>query len=302
MLLAGLSACGGDDGSSPSSGSDSLEGVSIEGAADKEPKVTWDGQMDVSKLETKVLEEGDGDEVKEGDKVFTHIWIGNGFTQEKAFSTYDQNSPELVTLDDNLSPVFGDAMEGQKLGSRVAAAAPAEEAFGPQGNPQLGIGNKDTVLVVIDLVSIQQVLDGPQGSEQAAPSWAPKLVEKDGKVTALDFAGAPKPDGKLRSAALIQGDGATVKSGQTITVDYLGQVYGGKKPFDESFSKEPASFGIGTGGVIPGWDKTLVGAKVGSRMLLAIPPQQGYGSEGNEGAGIKGTDTLYFVVDILAAL
>ncbi len=36
-------------------------------------------------------------------------------------------------------------------------------------------------------------------------------------------------------------------------------------------------------------------------MLLAIPPKLGYGEDGNEGAGIKGTDTLYFVVDILAA-
>ena len=92
-----------------------------------------------------------------------------------------------------------------------------------------------------------------------------------------------------------------MESGQTITVDYLGQVYAAKKPFDESYSKEPASFAIGTGGVIPGWDKTLVGAEVGSRMILAIPPEDGYGAEGNESAGIKGTDTLYFVVDILSA-
>jgi peptidylprolyl isomerase len=297
LLLAGLTACGDDGSSASSSGSEGLAGVSIEGETGKEPKVTWDGQMKVSKLETKVLKKGDGAEIKDGDKVFSHIWIGNGFEQKKKFSSYDQNRPEVVTVDKNLSPVFGDAMLGQTIGSRVAVAATAEEAFGEKGNPELGIGNKDTVLVIVDLMSVE----GPQGSEQKAPAWAPKLVEKDGNVTALDFAGTPKPDGKLHSAALIQGDGATVKSGQTITVDYLGQVYGGKKPFDESFSKEPASFGIGAGRVIPGWDKTLVGAKVGSRMLLAIPPAEGYRSEGNPSAGIKGTDTLYFVVDILSA-
>lgn len=301
-LLAGLTACGGDDGSSSSSSTgEGLSAVTIEGAVGKDPQVTWDGKLDVDKLETKVLEEGDGAAVKDGDQVVTNIWIGNAFDQEKKFSTYDQNSPEVVTLDENLSPVFADAMADKTIGSRVAVAAPAEEAFGPQGNPQLDIGNKDTVLVIVDLMSIQEVLDGPQGSEQKAPAWAPKLVEQDGNVTGLDFAGAPKPDGKLRSAALIQGDGEAVKTGQTITVDYLGQVYGGKKPFDESFSKEPTSFAIGTGAVIPGWDKTLVGAKIGSRMLLAIPPKEGYGTEGNESAGIKGTDTLYFVVDILSA-
>jgi peptidylprolyl isomerase len=239
--------------------------------------------------------------VKEGDKVVTHIWIGNGFTKKKAFSTYDQKRPEVVTVDENLSPIFGKAMEGQTVGSRVAVTAPADEAFGPEGNPQLGIANKDAVLVIVDLISVQEVLDGPKGTEQKAPAWAPKLVEKDGNVTSLDFTGTPKPDGKLHSAALIEGEGAAVQSGQTITVDYLGQVYAAKKPFDESYSKEPASFAIGTGGVIPGWDKTLVGAKVGSRMILAIPPEDGYGAKGNESAGIKGTDTLYFVVDILSA-
>jgi peptidylprolyl isomerase len=79
-------------------------------------------------------------------------------------------------------------------------------------------------------------------------------------------------------------------------------VYGGKKPFDESYSKgQPTSFPIGVGQVVPGWDKTLVGTKVGSRVLLAIPPKDGYGESGNPQAGIKGTDTLYFVVDVLAA-
>jgi len=301
VLLTGLAACGDDGDDGEGSAADPLSTVSIEGAAGKAPKVTWDGQMEADKTETEVLEEGDGAVVKEGDKVFTHIWIGNGLTEKQAFSTYDNGKPELVTVDDNLAPIFGDALEGQTLGSRVAVTAPADEAFGEQGNASLGIGNKDAVLVIIDPISVQVVLDGPQGTEQKAPAWAPTIVEKDGNVTALDFTGTPKPDGKLHSAALIQGDGATVESGQTITVDYLGQVYGGKKPFDESFSKEPASFAIGARKVIPGWDKTLVGAKVGSRLMLAIPPADGYRSEGNPSAGIKGTDTLYFVVDILSA-
>jgi peptidylprolyl isomerase len=301
VLLTGLAACGDDGGDGEGSAADPLSTVSIEGAPGKAPKVTWDGEMEADKLETEVLEEGDGAVVKEGDKVFTHIWIGNGLTQKQAFSTYDNGKPELVPVDESLAPIFGEALEGQTLGSRVAVTAPADEAFGEQGNASLGIGNKYVVLVIVDPISVQVVLDGPKGTEQKAPAWAPTIVEKDGNVTALDFTGTPKPDGKLHSAALIQGDGATVESGQTITVDYLGQVYGGKKPFDESFSKEPASFAIGTGAVIPGWDKTLVGAKVGSRMMLAIPPEEGYGAAGKKDAGIKGTDTLYFVVDILSA-
>ena len=98
---------------------------------------------------------------------------------------------------------------------------------------------------------------------------------------------------------LIEGDGAKVASGQTITVAYLGQVWKGKEPFDGSYGKEPMQTQIGVGQLVKGWDETLVGLTVGSRVIIEIPPAKGYGKEGNEGAGIKGTDTLYFVVDIL---
>ena len=300
VLALGLSSCGDDEGGD-SGAAGGLDAVTIEGDLGEAPKVTWDGRMEVDELTSEVLIEGDGAEIADGDQVMTHIWIGNGYTQEQSFSSYDNGAAELVTVDEaNLSEVFLEGISGQTVGSRVAVAAPAEDAFGEQGNPQLKIGNKDTVLLVLDLVS--GVLEGPEGASSKAPAWAPEIVEKDGTPTELDFSGTPEPSDELRSATLVEGEGAEVEKGQTIVVNYLGQVYGGKKPFDESYSKgAPVSFGIGTGGVIKGWDQTLVGATIGSRVLMAIPPDLGYGEEGNSGAGIKGTDTLYFVVDILAA-
>jgi peptidylprolyl isomerase len=58
---------------------------------------------------------------------------------------------------------------------------------------------------------------------------------------------------------------------------------------------------IGAGRVIPAWDKGLVGKKIGSQVLLIVPPGEGYGAEGAPSVGISGTDTLVFVVDILDA-
>jgi peptidylprolyl isomerase len=54
--------------------------------------------------------------------------------------------------------------------------------------------------------------------------------------------------------------------------------------------------------VIPGWDKGLEGHTVGSRVMLSIPPADGYGSAGNTEAKINGSDYLVFVVDIIDAL
>ena len=302
-LGATLVACGDDSAESnpESSGSGSgLDSLTIEGEVGTDPEVTWDGELTVDEVEVEVVTEGDGEVVEQGDSVLSHVWIGNGFTQEKAFSTYDGQAPQLFTVDEAmLSDLFIQGLEGHPIGSRVAVAASAETAFGEAGNAQLGIANKDTVVAVIDLLSA--VPEDPEGKEQQPPAWAPDLVGDEQAPTSLDFSGVPKPDGELKSAYLIEGTGEPVQKGQTIVADYLGQVYGGNKPFDESYSAQPASFQIGVGAVVKGWDETLVGAPVGSRLMIAIPPELGYGKAGNEQAGITGTDTLYFVVDILAA-
>jgi peptidylprolyl isomerase len=109
----------------------------------------------------------------------------------------------------------------------------------------------------------------------------------------------------LTQQVLTQGNGAAVVKGDTLIANYVGQTWAPKsgKPnvFDSSFSRgTAAAFIIGTGKVIPGWDKTLVGKKLGSRVLLTIPPADGYGATGQSSANITGTDTLVFVVDLIA--
>ena len=79
----------------------------------------------------------------------------------------------------------------------------------------------------------------------------------------------------------------------------LGQAWQGGI-FDTSYDRgATTSFPIGVGMVIAGWDQGLVGQQVGSRVLLSIPSHLGYGDRGVPQAGIKGGDTLVFVVDIV---
>lgn len=297
LLLSslGLAACGDDDGAASGAG---LEAITVEGEPGKEPEVTFDEQVAPAEIDSEVLVEGDGEELAAGDNAFAHIWMGNGFTEEKAFSTYDAKAPELLTYADLGAP-FQEAIEGHTVGSRVAVVASAEDTYGEAGNPQLGIGNQDGLVIIVDLLG--KVATEPSGEEREPAKWAPTLVEEGGTITGLDFTEANKPSKNLLDTTLIKGDGPEVEKGQTIAVDYLGQVYDAKKPFDESYSKEPTSFPIGTGAVVKGWDQALVGQTVGSRVILSIPPELGYGETGNEQAGIKGTDTLFFVVDILGA-
>ena len=100
---------------------------------------------------------------------------------------------------------------------------------------------------------------------------------------------------------VIVGDGPVVEENQTVTVHYVGQLYPDGKVFDESWSSgQTAQFPLTEGGLIEGFLDGLIGQTVGSRVIIAIPSDQGYGPQGSPPAIPKNAD-LIFVVDILAA-
>jgi len=132
------------------------------------------------------------------------------------------------------------------------------------------------------------------------PSGLPTVAAKFDHTPKIVFpkTAAPKT---LSATVLDPGTGAVVARGDLLVVNYLGQIWRGRV-FDSSFGEPvPAAFQIGVKEVIPGWDKTLVGQRVGSRVLLVVPPVDGYGKKGQPSAGITATDTLVFVVDLLGA-
>jgi peptidylprolyl isomerase len=102
----------------------------------------------------------------------------------------------------------------------------------------------------------------------------------------------------LVKTLLVTGPGPAVQSGQTITVNYVGAYYANGNVFDTSWDKSPASFPIGVGKVIKGWDQGLVGVPVGSRVQLDIPADLAYGANPTDGSP---GGPLRFVVDILGA-
>ena len=103
----------------------------------------------------------------------------------------------------------------------------------------------------------------------------------------------------LETKDLITGTGPEAKAGETVTVNYVGVLYKNGKEFDASWKrKEPFSFTLGKGAVIPGWDKGIPGMKVGGRRELVIPSALAYGAAGS-GATIPPNSPLVFVVDLL---
>jgi peptidylprolyl isomerase len=311
--LAVLTACGDDEPEEETA--PGFEAVEVSGPVGEEPQIEWKAMLEPGKTQVEVVEEGDGPVLEKGDQVLTNVAISTDFSGDISYDTFGEDGALLLEVGTEKEPtqvidlmtnLISEQIEAgtTTVGTRIAAAVDAEEEFGDLSLnlSQLGIGNQDGFVVVADLEAVP--LDGAEGKSSPPPSWAPEITYEKGEPTNLDSSAQPKPDAKskkLLEAVLTQGTGPVVEKGDTIVVDYIGQLYDGDKPFDDGFArKEPTTFSIGVGGVVKGWDQGLVGQKVGSRVLLQIPPALGYGKEG-QGEDIPPNSTLYFVIDVLAA-
>jgi peptidylprolyl isomerase len=293
LLLAG---CGAD---SADAGSPALKPVEVTGKVGEKPTVKVDGPLDLTATSTRVVTAGTGAAVREGQKVVADFLVVNG-RDGKELETSFGKAPQLFTADpEKVLPGLAKAMIGEKTGTRILVGVPPEDAFGKEGNSQLGVGAEDTLLFVLDLRLVP--LEKADGAAVAPKAGLPAVEVDDAGASTITVPKTAAPTA-LVTQPLVTGDGPVVEKGQTLWAHYTGVVWKTGKKFDSSHDRgEPAGFPIGVGQVIPGWDRALVGQKVGSRVLLAIPPALGYGAQGQPEAGIGGTDTLVFVVDILGA-
>ncbi len=303
-VVAGCAGSASSDTTIAAKPTTDLSAVQVAGAAGAKPTLTFKKAFSATKTDRRLLTTGTGAIVKPGERI-TIDYVGVNGTDGKEFDTsYGKTGHATFTLDDKqIIKGMVDGISGTTVGSRVLIAIPPADGYGTKGAPQAGIGPTDTLLFVVDLKSASDVLKRATGT-------AVKVTQKGLPGVTLDKAtGAPtitlpkgKAPAKLVVQTLIDGKGAKVAKGQTITVHYTGVIWPGGKVFDSSWTRNsPASFPIGTGSVIAGWDEGLVGKHVGSQILLVIPPDKGYGVTGKAEANIKGTDTLVFVVDILDA-
>ena len=103
---------------------------------------------------------------------------------------------------------------------------------------------------------------------------------------------------ELKIEELKEGSGAEALAGKSVKVHYTGWLTDGTK-FDSSLDrKDPFVFELGAGRVIPGWDKGVVGMKVGGKRKLTIPSSMGYGARG-AGSVIPPNATLVFEVELI---
>ncbi|TFC47094.1 FKBP-type peptidyl-prolyl cis-trans isomerase [Cryobacterium sp. TMT1-21] len=306
LALAGCSASPSTDkaaGASSISCTDSgkvSDSVKVAGKANAEPTVKFSKPLSTKTTERSVITEGKGGAVKTGDVVELAFAVYNATTGEKMNAGgYGDAAGASITLDEK-SGVFPAIIKGvacSNYGARVAVVSPPADAFGGAGNADLKVGAKDNIIFVIDVKG--QIPTRASGKDQKPQDGFPTVaLAKDGAPTVT----IPKADAPadLKTEVLKKGDGRKVAEGATVTVQYSGVVWSSGKVFDQSWGKGgPTPMSLSS--VVPGFAQGLVGQTVGSQVVIIIPPALGYGDAGQTQAGITGTDTLVFVVDILAA-
>lgn len=296
LPLVALAACSedgadsGDPAASTATASTSLDAVTVSEDMDAKPTVEFDAPLVLEEAADTVVVEGDGAAVEQGQQVQAQIVTVDGNTGDEIESSWESDTPASFPVDPaQVNEALIAGVVGATVGSRVLIGVPAQSEGG------------SSALVVLDLLSAKVLPTRAEGTPVEPPAGLPTVtLAEDGAPTITLPEG--EPPAELVVQPLITGEGPVVEQGQTITVQYTGVTWPGGEVFDSSWENgSPAQFPIGVGQVIPGWDAGLVGQPVGSQVLLVIPPAQGYGEQGQPSAGIEGTDTLVFVVDILDA-
>lgn len=245
--------------------------IEVLGAIGAQPVLTLSEPIPLEQSSTELLIKGRGQQIKDDSIVALRVTVFSGMTGKLQSTSGD----ESVLVGPLSAKVFGtelyNAVRGATEGSRYLLKQPVEQ----QGTSTMEIG-------VIDIIPTS--LD----SQMAAlpPDAGLSVSEDQGQVRLAilsDFSG------DFRSYPLITGSGATVGPGQTVLVKYQEFSYSNPPALLKDHWSEPVKLKLDDK-VQQGVARGIVDRKIGSRMLLEVPPAEGSGNQ-----------ATILVVDILAA-
>ncbi|RLU92178.1 peptidylprolyl isomerase [Streptomyces griseocarneus] len=309
-LLFTAAACGSD--SKKDSGGSSGSEIKVSGKFGEKPELAdLKGAKPADKVTTKTLIEGKGTTVEKGafvrldyvgqamksDKPLVSSWTAP--TGGEAQGTRRQAVAQTGQPGRELPTKVLDEVVGKKAGSRIEVQGTAKALVGEELNPQAGVTPEDGLVWIIDVVGTDKVDPKAEakGEQAKAESGMPEVKAESQKAAEITIPKDEKAPGDLKEQLLIKGSGPEIKAGDGLIAQYTGVKWEDGKKFDSSWDHGGAiAFQIGTGSVVQGWDKGLVGKHVGDRVELVIPPKLGY--EGQPQSGLD-KNTLVFVVDIV---
>ncbi|GLF96259.1 FKBP-type peptidyl-prolyl cis-trans isomerase [Streptomyces yaizuensis] len=305
-LLLSTAACGTDEDkgsdSNPSTKSAASQGglpaITAGAAFGEKPTLAKGVGAPPKELKIEVISEGKGEVLKKGDQAKVH-YLGQVWDGTKPFdNSFDRKQPFDVTIGgQGVIEGWQKALDGQKAGSRLEVSIPPNLAYGDQEQP--GIKANSTLVFVMDIVSSKTIPVSAKGTEVAQDDSAlPKVgTNTDGKAPSVTIPKSEPPK-KLVDQYVLEGSGPVLTDKDSVVVRYQAYMWKDGKQFDSTYrTQAPPPVWPLEQVTVKGLKDGLIGKKVGSRVLLVLPPDQGFGTK--EQNGIPKNSTLVFVVDLL---
>lgn len=299
LLLVTLSACSSDPNASCASAAGPGAAsalISVNGPVGSAPKVSFPTPLKTATTQRTVISAGTGAPIQTGQEILMD------------FSLYNATTGALIQADNSKTAavVVGKSIKGldsgllcMKQGARVALAISPKDGFGTSSS-QFGVGPNDSLVMVVDVA--KTYLPRANGVPVPSQPGFPMVVLAPDGTPGISVP-VTAPPTSLKFAELKQGNGATVKQGNSVVVQYTGVLWKERTVFDSTWQNgQPATLVAADGskvqgGVVSGFAKALIGQKVGSQFIAIIPPGMAYGSTGSQ--TVPANSTLVFVVDVL---
>lgn len=309
ILVCSVAACDASSSSTSSSGITltKMTGITAKGKLGEKPTISFKTPFKVTNNSYQIVQNGDGDYAKDGQKLCIQQIVLDPKTGKEVQSTWETGADCTATLSSkNMQANFYKLFKSMKINSTVAMGITSQASSQKSSSSSSSSSTQQQVtayLMALTLVSAKTIPTRAEGTtvDNIDPALPKITLAKNGQPSInADNLKKYKSDGQLKVQTLIEGKGAQVTEKSTITAHYVGWVLGGdaKKPFDSSWARgDSATFNLQQ--VIKGWTQGLAGQKVGSQVLLIIPPDFGYGAQAQK--NIPANSTLVFVVDILDA-
>lgn len=266
MLLALGTACSPED----EDGSDALAQIEVGGEFGAVPQVSFPTPLQASQTATRTVIQGDGPALQDGDVALISYIAISARTGETIEDNFDTQPQTMRVSKEDAGPLYSELV-GAKEGTRLVRVE-----LGTADHP-------DPVVLVYDLMHTRA-----WGTPVEPPEGAPDVSVADSGEPSITIPDHDPPT-DLQIVVLRRGDGAQVASGMAVTVRYTAVSWSSGEVVDTTWKQGQGPATIAFTGLIKGWQNGLVDVRVGSQVMLVVPPEQAFGE-----------DTLVYVIDVLS--
>lgn len=280
---------------------DALSGVDLHFTDDGAPEVILRSPLELEEEASRVLDRGDGEDLDEEQILEVSHAVADPSTGEIQEESFSQDNPSMIFLPQmqEQSEFIYESLTDTDLtvGSEIALFEPANAETGAAAT-----------LLVLRVEGQSPAF--AEGEVQEQDGELPEIDNEEGVLPELLGGNDGDAPEEVSTEVLIQGDGEEVAADDQVVVRYSGWKWSDGELFDSNWPADDEEADAGPAGfplsnLVPGWAEGLEGEQVGSRVLMVIPPESGYGEADEDAeAGTQhelAGETLIFVVDLIAS-